>query len=82
MERIEFALQRADAQGMKVRAIYLTAEDRKELRKWTVADTFRLHSRGRTWEGLPLRYGKRSRLYSTQGVAVAIPVVRKSRRTK
>ena len=77
ISRIETALEKMRFSQMEVRAIYLDDEDdvafvKANTRFWRKA----LKSRDTFWpttfEGHPLRRGKRSLVYSTHGVATTI----------
>lgn len=73
-DRIDVALEKMRAQGVEVRAIYLTAADRKALGKaikqeWGFKGT--VHPCG--YKNHIIRDGRSSMIYSKQGVGFAVP---------
>jgi len=70
--RLDAALDKMREQGMAVRAIYLTADD------WDAYNEAQSKAYGSRlvafqYGGIEIRSGETSRLYSTHGVAVAVP---------
>ncbi len=72
--RIDAALEKMAWRQMDVRAIYLNAADAKALNRVLSAEfgkPFNIHACG--YRGHILRQGKRSSIFSRQGVEVAVP---------
>ena len=80
--RLGVALEKMRAQRMEVRAIYLSPPDLAALDRFHTrafgTKGCKIHSA--SYDGHIVRPGKRSRIYSTNGVEVAVPK-RLSRRT-
>jgi hypothetical protein len=72
IRRLDAALDIMDARNMAVRAIYLTEKD------WTAYDRAQSRAYGAKlccfqYSDHPIRRGKESKIYSTNGVAVSVP---------
>jgi len=70
--RLDAALDAMEARGMNVRAIYLTDDD------WAAYDAAQSKAFGRPiwcfqYSGFEIHSGQASRVYSTHGVALAVP---------
>jgi hypothetical protein len=77
-DRIDCALEKMRAQGMEVRAIYLSPEDdaafvKANTRYWRKALRSRATFYCTTYRDHIVRQGKTSVIYSTVGVGVTIP---------
>lgn len=77
-DRIDAALEKMRAQQLEVRAVYLNEVDyaalvKEHTRYWRK----KLGSKGTFWPmsygDHPIRFGERSRIYSTHGVEFTIP---------
>lgn len=71
-DRIDAALEKVVFRGMQVRAIYLTEEDHEKLDQ-ELNLHFGTRSAFLAYREHQIRRGETSRIYSTHGVAVAIP---------
>jgi hypothetical protein len=74
-DRLDAALEKMRAQQMEVRAIYLSPSDLAKLDRFHTrafgVKGCKIHSA--SFDGHIVRPGQRSRIYSTNGVEVAVP---------